>query len=158
MKASNPSIWRALMIVLMLILSLHPHTTASGSSSPLYDLTLALDGSNDYASAADSTSLDVGTGVTDDFTLETFFYVPDLSNTTNDTLFWKQGAYGLYILYYSATPDRFIFRIYTTPSALSTCSMKRIWQLAGTMWPRYSITNTRTARTGWPFMWTGWRR
>ncbi len=81
----------------------------------LYSLDLELDGTDDYASAPDSTSLDVGTGSTDDFTLETFFYVPDLANTTNDTLFWKNGAYGLYILYYTAQADRFIFRLYTDP-------------------------------------------
>lgn len=82
----------------------------------LYSLDLQVDGIDDYASAPDSNSLDVGTGAIDDFTLETFFYVPDLTNTTTDTLFWKNGAYGLYILYYTAQADRFIFRINTDPT------------------------------------------
>ncbi|MBI5295084.1 MAG: S-layer homology domain-containing protein [Chloroflexi bacterium] len=82
----------------------------------LYSLDLQVDGVDDYASAPDSNSLDVGTGAVDDFTLETFFYVPDLTNTSTDTLFWKNGAYGLYILYYTTQADRFIFRINTDPT------------------------------------------
>lgn len=77
---------------------------------------LCLDGTDDYASAADHASLDVGTGANDDATFETFFYVPDTSNTTWDTLIWKNGSYGIYVLYnfsLAGGADRFIFRIWT---------------------------------------------
>jgi hypothetical protein len=74
-----------------------------------------LDGVDNYASAAENASLDLGTGASEDFTIETFFYVPDLTNTTTDTLIWKQGAYGLYILYSDTIKDRFIFRVNVGP-------------------------------------------
>jgi hypothetical protein len=32
-------------------------------------------------------------------------------------LIWKQGAYGLYILFNTSLPDRFIYRIWTDPSS-----------------------------------------
>jgi hypothetical protein len=85
----------------------------SAAVPPLFELTLALDGVDDYASAPDSVSLDLGIGADEDFTIEGWFYVPDLTNTTNDTLVWKNGAYGLFILYSTTQPDRFIFRVYT---------------------------------------------
>lgn len=68
-----------------------------------------------YATAADNSSLDLGSGNGEDFTLETFFYVPDSNNTTTDTLIYKQGSYALYILYNTTSPDRFIYRIWTSP-------------------------------------------
>jgi len=77
---------------------------------------LCVDGVDDYASVSDNSTLDVGTGANDDFTLETFFYVPDTSNTTTDTLIWKQGSYGVYIVYnfsLAGGADRIIFRIWT---------------------------------------------
>jgi PKD repeat protein len=78
----------------------------------LFATALSLDGVDDYASAPDSASLDLGTGNNDDFTIETFFYVPDLTNTGTDVLVWKPGAYGLYIIYDASAPDRLIFRIW----------------------------------------------
>ncbi len=88
----------------------------SVASAPLFDLTLELDGADDYASAPDDASLDLGTG--GDFTIEGFFYTSGLKNGTNHTLIWKNGAYGLYILYPNSTglPDRIGFRVYTDPT------------------------------------------
>jgi len=103
---------------LLIIAAIILQPAVVNATSALFDLTLALDGVDDYASAPDSSSLDLGDSDGEDFTIETFFYVPDLTNTTTDTLFWKQGAYGLYILYSNTIEDRFIFRLYT--SALST--------------------------------------
>jgi len=76
---------------------------------------LLLDGIDDYASAPDSATLDLGIGAAEDFTIETFFYVPDLTNTTTDILALKRGAYSLYILYSDTIQDRFIFSIYYGP-------------------------------------------
>lgn len=81
----------------------------------LFHSALALDESGaSYATAPDSSSLDLGTGSTDDFTIETFFYVPDLNNSTIDTLFQKSGSYWLYIIFNNNAPDRFIYRIWIT--------------------------------------------
>lgn len=81
----------------------------------LFNSTLALEAaSSAYATAPDSSSLDLGIGNTDDFTIETFFYVADLNNTTIDTLFQKSGSYWLYIIFNNSAPDRFIYRIWIT--------------------------------------------
>jgi hypothetical protein len=90
-----------------------PTPTATQVALPLFDTALSLDGVDDYASAPDSASLDLGTGSADDFTLETFFYAPDEDNATSDTMIWKQGAYGLDVVYSATVPDRLIFRIWT---------------------------------------------
>jgi Concanavalin A-like lectin/glucanases superfamily len=76
-----------------------------------------LDGVDDYASAPDQAALDLGTGAAEDFTIETFFYVPDLTNTTTDFLMHKASAYSLYIIYSDTAQDRFIFKICFSPSS-----------------------------------------
>ncbi len=78
----------------------------------LFKTALSLDGVDDYASALDSAWLDLGTGSNDDFTVETFFYVPDLADTGVNTLVWKPYAYGLYIIYDATLPDQLILRIW----------------------------------------------
>ena len=57
---------------------------------------LALDGANDYASVADNASLDLGTGATDDFTIETSFYVSDPTRSANQLLINKNNAYSVF--------------------------------------------------------------
>jgi len=84
--------------------------------APLFGTALFLDGVDDYASALDSASLDLGTGSNDDFTIETFFYVPDLTNTSTGILVLKPGAYGLYIIYNASMPDQLLFKIWLDPS------------------------------------------
>ena len=93
-----------------------PTPTATPEMPPLFATALSLDGVDAYASAPDSPSLDLGTRATDDFTIETFFYVPDLTNATTDTLIWKQGAYGLFVIFSNTAPDRVIFRLWTGPT------------------------------------------
>lgn len=81
----------------------------------LFHSTLTQDSASaSYATVPDNSSLDLGTGNSDDFTIETFFYVPDLNNTTIDTLFQKSGSYWLYIIFSNSQPDRFIYRIWIT--------------------------------------------
>ena len=103
-----------------------PTATATATSSPapsaLFGRVLALDGVDDSASAADAATLDIGVGATDDFTVETFFYVPDELNSTGDTLFEKAGAYALFITYRTATPDNIVARIWVTPVDYVTLS------------------------------------
>jgi hypothetical protein len=83
---------------------------------PLFANALSLDGVDAYASIPDSPSLDLGTGATDDFTIETFFYVPDLTTAATNTLIWKQGAYSLFVIFSNTAPDRLIFKLWTGPA------------------------------------------
>ncbi len=81
----------------------------------LFHSTLALDAaSSGYATAPDSETLDLADADGEDFTLETFFYVADLSNTTTDTLFQKSGTYWMYVLFSASAADRFIYRLWIT--------------------------------------------
>jgi len=80
----------------------------------LLDTYLCLDGVDDYASATDSASLDLGTG-SGDFTIESFFHVPDLTNDTNDNLIYKNNAYRLFINFNNGTPDAVFFDIWFSP-------------------------------------------
>jgi hypothetical protein len=88
----------------------------TAASAP-FESVLSLDGANDWASASDSASLDLGTAEADDFTIETFFFVPDLANSSTDNLIWKNNAYGMYVIFSEGAPDRLIFRIWTAPGA-----------------------------------------
>jgi hypothetical protein len=102
---------KAFLLILFLLFG----NTYPGSASPSHAVPfnnyLSLDGVDDYANAPDHASLDLGTGAAEDFTIETFFYVPDLTNTSIDFLMYKSHAYSLYIIYSDTTQDRFIFEI-----------------------------------------------
>jgi hypothetical protein len=76
---------------------------------------LLLDGLNDYTSISDNSTLDIGTGATDDFTIECFFYIPDLNGTGSEWLFYKDLSYQLYITLSNTGKDRIYFRIYVDP-------------------------------------------
>src|SRR4051794_7826284 len=57
---------------------------------------LSLDGADDYARVADNASLDLGTGASEDFTIEATFYVTDPMRTTNQLLIFKNNAYSIF--------------------------------------------------------------
>ena len=96
-----------------------PTATATATLTPapstLFGRVLVLDGVDDSAAAPDASALDIGVSAADDFTIETFFYVPDELNNTGDTLFEKAGAYALFITYRTATPDNIVIRVWVTP-------------------------------------------
>ena len=74
--------------VLAVVLSLFASSN-TGLASPLNAMPsniLSLDYVNDYASEPDNASLDLGVGSSEDFTIEAFFYVPDLTNTRTESL------------------------------------------------------------------------
>gem|GEM_PF-3348352 len=76
---------------------------------------LSLDGLDDYASGPDGAAYDLGTGATDDFTLETHFYVAGVSSFQTGTLFFKTSSYNVYILFnVSGDQDRIVYRLYTS--------------------------------------------
>lgn len=72
---------------------------------------LELDGTNDYASASDNSSLDIGLGDGEDFTIECFFYIPDLLDENLEGIILKENSYWLYINMNTAAPDRILFYI-----------------------------------------------
>ena len=57
---------------------------------------LQLDGVDDHARAVDSVSLDLGIGANEDFTIETSFYVQNLTRGTNQLLIYKMNAYSIF--------------------------------------------------------------
>lgn len=81
-------------------------------------LSLALDGVNDYASVADNDSLDLGTLDGQGFTIEAWFYVPDLNGEGLQTLIYKQSAYALFINFRTNQSDQLFFRLWS-PALLS---------------------------------------
>jgi hypothetical protein len=72
---------------------------------------LELDGTNDYTIAPDHSSLDIGIGDGENFTIECFFYVPDLLDENLEGIILKETAYWLYINMNTASPDRILFFI-----------------------------------------------
>ena len=104
----------AIACLLLLNALMNTVPVISAAISPLFDLTLELDGIDDYASATDHPSLDLG--VDSDFTIESYIYVQDPERQDSDTVIWKNGAYGLKINYDSGElKDRIVFQINTSP-------------------------------------------
>jgi hypothetical protein len=89
-----------------------PTPTATLEPGSLYAQVIELDGLDDYASASDQASLDLGVNTSDKFTLECFYYVPDTTNNSTDILIKKPGAYELYIVFSSSTYDQLHFKVY----------------------------------------------
>ena len=106
---------KAFVFILFLLFSNIHIGLASPVNAVPFNNILLLDGVDDYASTPDHASLDLGTSAGQDFTIETFFFVPDLTNTGTDTLLYKNGAYKVYILYSNTIQDRFIFSVYFGP-------------------------------------------
>jgi hypothetical protein len=85
-------------------------------SGPPFGNVLALDGSDDAATAADGTSLDLGDTEGEDFTLEAFIFVPDDTSDAIQSVFWKQNAYSLTVNFNDSTPDVLMFKWWVLPS------------------------------------------
>jgi hypothetical protein len=101
------------ILVLALLLAFAGPARAQGLQG---SSVLALDGSDDYATGPDGPAYDIGTGANDDFTLETMFHVVDVTAAQTGTLFYKNGAYGVYILFnVSGDQDRIIYKLWTDP-------------------------------------------
>lgn len=82
---------------------------------PLFESVLYLPEDSSAAVAPDSESLDLGIGFDDDFTVEMFFYVPDLGYDGNDLLAKKEDSFELAVLFRSATPDYILFTLTILP-------------------------------------------
>lgn len=88
-----------------------PTPTPTPTPDPLFHTALSLDGVNDYASAPDSNSLDLGTNY-QDFTIETFFYVPNTTMTGAKILAYKLSAYDLVINFRTTDQDVIFSTLY----------------------------------------------
>src|SRR5438067_1481115 len=95
--------------------------SSTGAAAAPFNTASTLDGIDDDASVADSTSIDLGDSAGEDFTLEAFVYVPDLTGSSNQVVLYKQGAYALSIVFSTTTSnDKVQFRWWTSPSTSST--------------------------------------
>ena len=92
-----------------------PTPTPTPTPDPLFHTALSLDGVNDYASAPDSGSLDLGVDY-QSFTIETFFFIPNTTTTGGKYLVLKPNAYSLSIGFSTSDPDVLIFRVYASPT------------------------------------------
>jgi hypothetical protein len=90
----------------LLLLAASKSTAASGPA-------LSLNGVSAYASAPDNSSLDLGTTDGQGFTIEAWFYVPDLNGEGLQTLIYKQSAYALFINFHTSRPDQMFFRLWS---------------------------------------------
>jgi len=84
---------------------------------------LQLDGVNDYATASDHTSLDLGVADGEDFTIEASFYVSDPSDDSVSALVITNWGYELAINF-NPSQSEYVFRnVWTSPSSIGK------WQL-----------------------------
>ena len=99
---------RGLLGVWLLLFGIARATAQSGPA-------LSLDGVDDYASVVDNNSLDLGSVDGQGFTIEAWFYVPDLNGEGLQTLIYKQNAYALFINFHTAQSEDILFRIWASP-------------------------------------------
>ena len=88
----------------------------TNSSEPgLFDSVLYMAADTGYALVDDNASLDLGVGDGDDFTIEAFFYVPDLTydDPYVDVLARKRDSFSFYISFNAGQPDWILFEITT---------------------------------------------
>lgn len=81
---------------------------------PLFKTVLQVANESGYANTPDDSSLDLGTGDGEDFTIETFFYVSDLNYDpiVFDLIARKDKSYMLFISFNNGTEDVISFRIW----------------------------------------------
>jgi len=113
-------ITKYILVVILLTTSLYTKPfPVSAAPSALFDLTLELDGVDDTAVTPDNGYwLDLGSLDTpdDDFTIETFFYVPNLTDNTRQYLIYKKASYQLYIFYSNTVEDTIVLGLSFLPT------------------------------------------
>src|SRR5438309_9616258 len=94
-------------LVLLLSLTINglPDGAQTASASAPFGRYLALDGVDDYATAPDSASLDLGVAGAS-FTIEGSVYVPDTTSDASQIIFYKNSSssYALRIQFHSSAP------------------------------------------------------
>jgi hypothetical protein len=83
------------------------------TQDPLFETVLYMPDDTGYAFVFDNDSLDLGVGENDDFTIEAFFYVPDLNyeNIPVDVITRKKDSYTFYINFDKDSPDWIFFEL-----------------------------------------------
>ena len=92
-----------------------PVWSFSTTASVLFDTVLYMPEDTGTARVADNNSLDLGAGEYDDFTIETFFFVPDLEYneaSAVDPLARKDKSYSFYIHFRNGEPDSIEFSLF----------------------------------------------
>lgn len=89
--------------------------TETLTTDSLFETILYMPEETGYATIPDNDSLDLGVGDGEDFTIEVFFYVPDLDydDTFADLIARKKESYSLSISFNNGQPDWIIFEIWT---------------------------------------------
>ena len=90
--------------------------TPTPTPESLFESVLYMPNETGYAFIPDNNSLDLGVGENEDFTIEAFFYVPDLDYDDNfvDLITRKDESYSFYISFNNGQPDWILFEIWTT--------------------------------------------
>ncbi len=113
----------------------YPYYTVSGQvhagqvvvGLPLFESVLYIENRSGSATAQDNPSLELGEGEFEDFSIEMFFYVPDLSydgGPAVDGLARKPDSYSMYIDFHDTQPDLIMFEI-----TLMTVPFDMVYQL-----------------------------
>jgi hypothetical protein len=86
------------------------------NTEPLFETVLYMPDEKGYATIPDNDSLDLGVGDGEDFTIDAFFYVPDLDYDDNfvDLITRKDESYSFYISFNNGNPDYITFEVWTT--------------------------------------------
>jgi len=123
-----------IILIFSLLLFLQPYNNSFIYAQGAYEGSggwLELDGIDDYTSLLDNASLDIGNGATDDFTIECFFYVPDLTGTGTKYLVYKGGSYYLYLVFSTTTgQDRVNLWIDASPGPFDDFTLSYLTNLA----------------------------
>lgn len=90
-------------------------TTSALGESALFDSVLYMAADTGYALVGDNASLDLGVGDGEDFTIEAFFFVPDLEydDFYTDILARKRDSFSFYISFNADQHDWILFEITT---------------------------------------------
>lgn len=109
---------RSFIMVLLIscaISFIKPVTVLSQVESPVASavkhIVLWMGGNSEYANAPHTSSLNVGTGQNDDFTVECFFYVPSEDINSYNHLIEQFGSYTLDINFHNSTWDYILFMV-----------------------------------------------
>jgi hypothetical protein len=91
-------------------------STPTSTKEPLFETVLYMPDETGYAAIPDNNSLDLGVGDGEDFTIDAFFYVPDLEYDDNfvDLITRKDESYSFYISFNNGNPDYITFEVWTT--------------------------------------------
>src|SRR3990172_111592 len=101
-----------------------PTPTSTPSAASLFGTVLLVDNTSGYANTPDNASLDLGRADGEDFTIEAFFYVSNLTDNDPviDLVTRKDKSYQLHVKFNSVDPDWVSFKLWTGDVSYVTLS------------------------------------